>query len=195
MGFFLVGKIKKMNSLDIFINNYLSFARTSSLTGFFYLVTTLFDLSVFFVAIVLFIMFLVYLVRDIKYSLLFGFVLVANSFIVYVLKYLFDVERPTQSLAIYFGQSFPSYHAMIATTFFVLLIYIFDDYFSKIPRLVFNFICIASIFLVSISRVYLGAHWVSDVFFGVVIGSVSTYIFIKIFKYVTNRLVVTSVIK
>ncbi len=184
-----------MNSLDIFINNYLSFARTSSLTGFFYLVTTLFDLSVFFVAIVLFIMFLVYLVRDIKYSLLFGFVLVANSFIVYVLKYLFDVERPTQSLAIYFGQSFPSYHAMIATTFFVLLIYIFDDYFSKIPRLVFNFICIASIFLVSISRVYLGAHWVSDVFFGVVIGSVSTYIFIKIFKYVTNRLVVTSVIK
>ncbi len=184
-----------MNTVDLFIHDYISISRNAGVTSFFYLVTTFFDFSTHFILIVLGIMILIYFVKNKIYSIFFALVLLKNTLLIFILKYLFDVTRPGDSVAVYFGQSFPSYHSAIATTFFILLMYIFKDDFSKNIRRVFNFVCLSCIFLVSVSRVYLGAHWFSDVLAGVVIGGLSTYLFIRLFERVRNRPYITSMIK
>ena len=171
-----------MHSIDIFVQNYFSLARTSTLTELMYLLSILFDVSFYFVAVAFFTAILIYLVRSFRYSILFISTLVSGGILVYFLKMFFNVSRPTEAVLSAFGQSFPSYHATIATIFFSLLMYIFDDYFSSVSRIAFNTFCIALLFLVAISRVYLGVHWVSDVLVGVLLGAVISYLAVKFSK-------------
>jgi undecaprenyl-diphosphatase len=105
-----------------------------------------------------------------------------GGIITYFLKIFFDVSRPSMAVISVLGQSFPSYHAVAATIFFLMLIYIFDDYLKSAIRFVFNFACIFMIFAVSFSRIYLGVHWFSDVFAGVILGGFIVYFSIKIFR-------------
>jgi undecaprenyl-diphosphatase len=171
-----------MNSIDIFIQNYFSVARTVGMTELMYLLTVLFDLSVLFIVVTFCVGILVCKIRNFKYTLLFWFTLIFGAFSTYVLKSLFNVNRPLDAVMSAFGQSFPSYHTTIATIFFVILIYTFDSHLKNPIRVIFNFICIAGIILVSFSRVYLGVHWLSDVLGGVALGLIISYIAIVIFK-------------
>lgn len=184
-----------MKTLDIFVQNYFSATRTPSLTEFFYVVTSTFDLSLHSFSISLFFAVLIYFRKNIKYSLFFLATLSSGAVIVYFMKVFFNVSRPANALFDVFGQSFPSYHATVSTIFFLLVIYIFSDYFNGFYRKVFNSLCVISIFLVSSSRLYLGVHWFSDVFFGVIIGAVISYLAILIFKNVINVQGGSSVIK
>lgn len=184
-----------MNTLDLYIYNYISTTRSVPLTTFFYIITTIFDFSLSFVLVVLSLIVLIYFFRGWIYSAFFGLALSGNALLVLVLKYIFNVARPLDSVAVYFGPSFPSYHSAIATSFFVLLIYIFKDNFSKNIRGIYIVICLSFVFLVSVSRIYLGAHWFSDVVAGVLIGGVATYLSIKIFQRVINRPRITSMLK
>ncbi|MCX6702102.1 MAG: phosphatase PAP2 family protein [Candidatus Zambryskibacteria bacterium] len=172
-----------MNSIDIFVQNYFSTIRAPFLTEFMYILTSLFDVSFSFFAVVFCVALLIYIVRNLKYSLLFTVAIFFSGAFVYFLKLFFNVARPINPVITAFGQSFPSYHATVATVFFIMLMYIFDDYFSSIKRKTFNFICIVSIFLIAFSRIYLGVHWLSDVIGGIVFGGIISYISIKIFKY------------
>jgi len=171
-----------MNLIDIIVQNYFVSIRTQFLTEAMYLLTILFNGSLSFLVIVLCVATLIYLVRNFRYAMLFVFSLFSGTLVVFILKSFFDVNRPTDGLAPVFGQSFPSYHATIATIFFVMLIYIFDDYLKKRTKIVFNTLCIFSVILVSFSRLYLGAHWLSDVVSGLILGVLISYISIKIFK-------------
>lgn len=171
-----------MNSIDIFVQNYFSTARTSGMTEFMYLLTTLFDLSVLFIITTFCVGGLIYIVRNFKYTVLFWFSLILGAVFVYVLKLLFNVNRPVDAVISAFGQSFPSYHATISTIFFVMLMYIFDGHFNSPKRTIFNTFCVAGILLVSFSRVYLGAHWLSDVLGGIVLGSLISFVAVKIFR-------------
>lgn len=42
-------------------------------------------------------------------------------------------------------------------------------------------------FLVSISRIYLGFHYPSDIFVGAIVGSIFGFVFLKIYQYLGNR--------
>jgi len=171
-----------MNSIDFWTQNYFAHSRTSGLTDFFFAITAIFDFSVYFILIVVGLAFLIYKVRGDRYSVLFIFSIVSSGLVVFLLKTIFSKARPVEGLIQAFGSSFPSYHATIATVFLILLMYVFGDTFSKFFRIIFNTICILVLFLVAVSRVYLGVHWVSDVVFGIILGATLSYIFISVFQ-------------
>lgn len=171
-----------MQNIDTAVQSYVSLIRTQGLTQFFYLLTIYFDLTIYFVLIVLCVASLIYLFRNLRYTILFLGSLGVGAVVVYLMKGYFNVSRPPDALFTAFGQSFPSWHATMATIFFVMLMYTFDDLESHFVRICFNIFCVASIFLVAISRVYLGVHWVSDVSFGILLGCVISFANIHIFK-------------
>lgn len=171
-----------MNSLDIFVQQYFLQIRIGSLTEYMYLMTSLFDVSVQSVLICICIVTLIYIIKGRKFALLFGGAMFSQAVIIYLLKNFFDVSRPTGAVMDAFGKSFPSYHATAVTVFFVMLMYIFDNYFKNFGRVVFNTFCIIMVILVASSRLYLGVHWLSDVLAGVILGGIISYFAVLFFK-------------
>lgn len=100
------------------------------------------------------------------------------------LKFIFQRERPIGYRLINInGYSFPSGHAMISMAFYGLLIYIIyllvKD--KKVRNILIGLLCLI-IFLIGISRVYLGVHYLSDVLVGYSISFIYLLILIKIAK-------------
>jgi len=92
-----------------------------------------------------------------------------------LVKYLIKRPRPTKELVsvvrIINEPSFPSGHVMHYTNFFGLLIYLLvTNWHSGRLRNALITICSALIVCIGPSRIYLGAHWPSDVMAGYVYG-------------------------
>lgn len=79
--------------------------------------------------------------------------------------------RPINALIDVSGYSFPSGHATMATVFFLLIIYLYEN---KIKNTYLRALFISSnVFLfliIGFSRIYLGVHWLSDVIAGTALG-------------------------
>ena len=91
------------------------------------------------------------------------------------LKVLIDRPRPSPDLIsvieINDSGSFPSGHATFAIAFFGALFYFSSIYISHpILRRLAQLIAVAFILLTGVSRIYLGAHWPSDVLGGYLLG-------------------------
>lgn len=88
------------------------------------------------------------------------------------------------------GYSFPSGHSMVSTGFYGFLIYlIYKNIKNK--KLKYPLIVLLSILivLIGISRIYLGAHYTTDVIGGWIIGIVYLAFFIKyVYKKVLKKL-------
>ena len=99
------------------------------------------------------------------------------------IKIIVQRARPEQGLVSASGFSFPSGHATMAVIFFSLLIYLFrDEIKNKALRWIFVAGCWLLIFLVGISRVYLGVHWLSDVLAGWALGLFVVSLGIVVFR-------------
>ena len=171
-----------MNFLDVLVNSYIVSVRGPGLTEFMYLVSSLFDISVLSVLGTIFIALLIRVARGKKFAYLFIGSIYIGALLAYLLKLFFNVSRPADAVMLAFGPSFPSYHAVVATIFFIMLMFIFDGYLRRSWRVLFNIFCILCIFLVAFSRIYLGVHWLSDVSAGILIGSAFSYLAIYIFR-------------
>ena len=94
-----------------------------------------------------------------------------------VLKLLVERPRPTEDLVMVWrdqsGLSFPSGHAFTAILLFGLLYYLVPTFlrWQRAITLV-RILSLTMILLIGISRVYLGAHWPSDVLGGFLFGGI-----------------------
>ena len=149
---------------DSVVYNFLVNNRNEALNNFFKIITQ-FGSALFLIIITIL---CVIFIRDKKYKILVPANLVTIAIINIVLKNLFLRPRPNELRLIEeTGYSFPSGHAMASTAFYGLLIYIAHEKIeNKILR---NTICIMLgllILLISISRIYVGVHYTSDVIAG-----------------------------
>lgn len=99
-----------------------------------------------------------------------------------LIKQLVRRPRPTDGID---GFSFPSGHALGAMIFYGFLIYLLTTRPVRY-RSAGIVLCAAFIVLVGISRVYLGAHYVTDVLGGYLIGAAWLYIYICYTKRLTS---------
>ena len=138
--------------------------RNEVLNNFFKIITQFGSALVLIIITILCVIF----IRDKKYKILVPANLVTIAIINIVLKNFFLRPRPNELRLIEeTGYSFPSGHAMASTAFYGLIIYIVHEKVeNKILR---NTICIMLgllILLISISRIYVGVHYTSDVIAG-----------------------------
>lgn len=133
-------------------------------------------ITIILIAIILFLV-----INDKKVALLIPINLGLITIINQLLKYLFKRPRPVGFRLIDIGgYSFPSGHAMISTAFYGLLIYIIynrvKNYKLRVLLIILNLIVI---FMVGVSRIYLGVHFCSDVIVGMSISVIYLILFVN----------------
>lgn len=122
--------------------------------------------------------------KDKKMSLIISINLATVYLTNVLIKTIVARPRPEVLRLVYeTSYSFPSGHAMVATGFYGLLIYMaYKKIKSKeLKSGIIAFLSIL-IFLIGISRIYLGAHYATDIIGGFIIGILYLVIFIKIIK-------------
>jgi len=130
---------------------------------------------------------LLFLLFKFKREALFVFFTMISGLLSSVVKYLINRPRPAKNLVriieITRQQSFPSGHVLFYTVFFGFLVFLMFK-LKTIPliiRLIVATFCVTIIILVSISRVYLGAHWLTDVVAGYLLGYCCLYLLINFY--------------
>lgn len=99
-----------------------------------------------------------------------------------IIKLLINRPRPTEPLVRIIvktqQQSFPSGHVLFYVMFFGFVVLLMNE-IKAIPRYLsipVSAICLFLIFSIPYSRVYLGAHWFTDVIAGFLLGVVCLYV-------------------
>lgn len=108
------------------------------------------------------------------YSIRVAAIAISSLVLMFLLKHLFRRKRPLSPLLkAAKGLSFPSGHAIMAVTFFGLLIYC-TSYaeWSYVERLIVIIFLLILIILIGFSRIYLRVHYPSDVAAGFIIGTI-----------------------
>lgn len=101
-----------------------------------------------------------------------------------LIKYMVARQRPISYMLIdESGYSFPSAHSMIAMIFYGFLIYIlFINVKRKWLRNILSVLISLLILSIAVSRVYLGVHYPSDIFCGLLFGYIYLVGYLKIVK-------------
>lgn len=143
-------------------------------------------LTVFFQIISLFgsylgfvILLLLFFTLDRKFSYVFGVCFLSGVGLNYILKTIIARPRPfvdhaeIMNLTDTLGHSMPSSHALCVIVLSVFLCYyIFKRTRSPLWRTFAIVFCVTMIALTWISRMYLGMHYLTDIFVGAIIGGV-----------------------
>ena len=106
-----------------------------------------------------------------KDAIFFSLLMFIGAGIIFILKELIQRARPLNILINETNFSFPSGHATIAVIFFGILAYlILKRDHSKFERKISLVIAPIMILVIGFSRIYLNAHWFSDVLAGYFLG-------------------------
>lgn len=119
--------------------------------------------------------------KKLKKEALFVLFTMLSGLVSTIAKYLVDRPRPGSDIvkiAIQtHQQSFPSGHVMFYVIFFgfvALLMYALKT-INRALRITVGVLCMAMIFIIPVSRIYLGAHWFTDVLGGFFLGIICLY--------------------
>ena len=99
------------------------------------------------------------------------------------LKLLFQRPRPELNIIAATGYSFPSGHSMVSMAFYGFLVYmLLKTNHSNKYKIIGSILLFMIILMIGFSRIYLGAHYVTDVLAGFALGIIYLVIFTFIIK-------------
>ncbi len=180
-------------SADIRVANLLAIFRSAELTKFFFWITLLGKLQIVLIFTIATILIL-WIWKKRFYIIPLLLSIVGGEFLAFIGKIVFHRARP--SVAIYAEKSFsfPSGHAAIAVAFYGFITYIVirnaKQWNKKINAFFIGFLIII---LIGFSRLYLGVHYVSDVWGGYLAGAIGLIIAISFSEYFSYRKQIASI--
>ena len=127
------------------------------------IISTIFNDKILLLIMVLLSAFLFW-IKEVKKAIFIFFSAGFGGLILFIIKYTVQRVRPLPE--VFSGYSFPSGHSTIIVVFFLSLLFIINK--KEILSMLATFAIIA----VPISRVVLGAHFLSDVIAGLLLGSI-----------------------
>lgn len=171
--------------LDLYTNNFFFLHATDFWLNFMNVITNVFSPIV--ITAVSLIIILCLLYKKKYYYSLIGFLSLGGGYLfTFIIKNIVMRIRPEGAFITQAGYSFPSGHAVSATIFFTLLIYFFILKVKAIhTREILIVISVFFLLLTAFSRVYLGVHWLSDVFAGIGLGLFWVTLVILVLKYIS----------
>lgn len=172
---------------DIRIENLIAVFRNPALVEMFVWITLL-GKSTVVVSFTVVLSLLFWLWRKKKYILPLWATVGGAAFFTFLGKIIFHRPRPLST--IYFERtfSFPSGHAALALAFFGFLAYFFWRTAGRWKaKINIFFLCTVIVILVGLSRLYLGAHYLSDVWGGYLLGALWLIIGISLTEWLSSR--------
>ncbi len=167
LGFFVS---KGYFSIDQSIQNFAISTRNDFLTSLMVIITNFASPLVLQAYSILMFLFLVS-INKLSESVNFVVSMCAGVISFFSFKLFFTISRPIDRLTDVAGWSFPSGHTTMATIAFLLTIYFLKDHIKNLfHRKIFIEFFAMLIALVAVSRIYLGAHFFSDVLGGFFLG-------------------------
>ncbi len=167
-----IGQHELIGDLDRIQIEMLSSVRTAKLNGIAVDLTALGSASILTVLVCAFLLFLFFQHKYIQMLHLF-FAALGSALLTSVMKFFFERPRPDFLIRLVNveGYSYPSGHSLSgAAVYFTLAILLCQESRSFIVRLVIWSFASLLILFISLSRLYLGVHYISDVMAGVLLG-------------------------
>ncbi len=157
-------------SADLRIANLIAYFRSPELTKVFLWITLLGKWQIVIGSAVI-VSIILWLWKKRSYILYLWLALVADEVFNYLGKLLIHRDRPGNPVYIEHSFSFPSGHAMVAVIFYGFLAYILIRHLKNWKHKVNAFFATLLVILaIGLSRLYLGVHYVSDVWGGYLLG-------------------------
>lgn len=164
--------MRKYKPADLRIFDQLRFITNDTMNKFMVFITALGKHQFLIPANLLLIFYFLLFERQTWFSIRIAAIALSSLALMFLLKLLFRRKRPLAPLLFAAkGLSFPSGHAIMAVTFYGLMIYIVTVLNISGPlRYILIFCLLALIVLIGFSRIYLRVHYASDVLAGFIIG-------------------------
>jgi membrane-associated phospholipid phosphatase len=181
--------LKKRNGFDIWADNFITRYINDGNTNIMQFFSLMGDHRFLIPANLVLIFYFLFIKKHRWYSIKVPAVAISGVLLMFVLKFIFQRERPlTPLLEPARGLSFPSGHSLMSFTFYGLLIYlVWRNVESKLWSSILVTLLLIMILFIGISRVYLEVHYATDVIAGFSMGLMwlvlSIYILDKMEKY------------
>ncbi len=174
----LIVSLDLTTGFDRAIYNFIIQFKSSSLTFIMKVITNLASPMVILFLMIIGLLFL----KEKRIKIFYILNLVNIAILNKILKAIFSRTRPSiDRLTSASGYSFPSGHAMLSCAFYGFLIYlIWRSDFSKNTKIILYILICLIIFLVGLSRIYLGVHYPTDVIAGFIVSALYLVFFVKL---------------
>lgn len=175
--------IKKELLLDTLIIDKVYSLRNDLLTSIFKVITFLGDSKLIILLTLLLTIYFIVIKKN-KFNGILTFVNTANTAIInQVIKHIIRRPRPVNIIVNEDGYSFPSGHSMMSICFYALIIYfIWQTNMKKSTKIVLTVILSLLVLLIGFTRIYLGAHYPSDIISGYLITIAYMVLYIPLYK-------------
>lgn len=182
----------ELNSFDTEISNLFHSKRNPSLTQLVRVVTDFGDVIAYVIIIPIIALLQYRKNKNWQHSIESMIILISCFLLNLALKFYFGRARPDASLHLVElsdqSLSYPSGHTMTATAFYGFIIYLALHYFRTAWMKIISIVILSlTILSIGASRIYLGAHYPTDVLAGFLVGTVWVLICVSLLRYFQFR--------